>query len=69
MKVPTGGKGVFGPKPASAFSYKEKGQQIRCNSEADGHSPDERERSPAAAMARGCLSFRALILVLTKGKP
>ena len=34
-----------------------RGQQIRLNSEADGHSPDEREREPSVAQPclwRGC---------------
>jgi hypothetical protein len=38
VKIPTGGKGEK-PKPASAFWFrklKKKGQQIRCDSEADG---------------------------------
>jgi len=51
-------------KPASAFFPKEilspgkKGQQIRCNSEADGQSPDERERSLRLTQvsARRCCS-------------
>ena len=43
VEVPTGGKGGE-PKPASAFPPKGKGQQIRCKSEADGQSPDGRER-------------------------
>src|SRR5262249_36646797 len=59
------------PKPASAFRLKRlgrKGQQIRCNSEADGQSPDERERwrgpaLPASGVAGPC----ALILVPTGG--
>ena len=53
VKVPTGGKRPTFPKrytclkPASAFfASVRKGQQIRCDSEADGHSPDERERVP-----------------------
>ena len=42
VKVPTGGKG----------------QQIRCNSEADGHSPDERERlRQPTRVSRGLLSL------------
>jgi hypothetical protein len=42
VKVPTGGKKAKQPKPASAFfplgktSLGKKGQQIRCDSEADG---------------------------------
>ena len=30
--------------PLEGFLLGKKGQQIRCNSEADGYSPDERER-------------------------
>jgi hypothetical protein len=55
------------PKPASAFFPPgKKGQQIRCDSEADGYSPDERERFAAArtfARAADVVPY-ALILVL-----
>jgi 6,7-dimethyl-8-ribityllumazine synthase len=42
VKIPTGGIGIF-PEPASAFGPRPKGQQIRCDAGADGHSPDGRE--------------------------
>jgi hypothetical protein len=56
VKIPTGGKGDVAQArerlllPGS-FPLGRKGQQIRCDSEADGYSPDERERF-AAAFAR-----------------
>lgn len=57
VKVPTGGKGAS-PKPASARGHRpsplspsavrsaswSRGQQIWCDSRADGDSPDKRER-------------------------
>ena len=71
MKVPTGGERLTSSnrprrKPASAFSLTEKGQQIRCDSEADGQSPDERERFAAlhAIFRVGTAVPCALILVL-----
>ena len=63
VKVPTGGKRptflkrYTCLKPASAFfASVRKGQQIRCESEADGHSPDERERVP-----EGCVCARPAV--------
>jgi hypothetical protein len=63
VKVPTGGKRptflkrYTCLKPASAFfASVRKGQQIRCDSEADGHSPDERERVP-----EGCVCARPAV--------
>ena len=48
MKVPTGGKGGNAQaRERLLLLTGRKGQQIRCNSEADGHSPDERERFAA----------------------
>jgi hypothetical protein len=51
VQVPTGGKGDALPSPRATGSVgipmgwlAGRGQQIRCNSEADGNSPDERER-------------------------
>jgi len=62
VKFPTGGKKAdnMAFKPASAFGLDyglgSKGQQIRCKSEADGDSPDERERkgkAPSLPLWRG----------------
>ena len=52
VKVPTGGKGDVAQARERLLpleippwkSFRKKGQQIRCDSEADGQSPDERER-------------------------
>src|SRR6266581_2122099 len=60
VKVPTGGKGDVAQArerllPSEILLWKsfgKKGQQIRCDSEADGQSPDERERSRRSARLR-----------------
>jgi hypothetical protein len=58
VEVPTGGKGAVSPSPRAPGivcthrGQRGRGQQIRCNSEADGHSPDERERFQCQAVAR-----------------
>ena len=51
VKIPTGGKGDVAQARERLLLPEKKGQQIRCDSEADGYSPDERERF-AAAFAR-----------------
>jgi hypothetical protein len=70
VKVPTGGECEGSHKPASArLPNGRRGQQIRCNSEADGHSPDGRERDVRGffdAIARWrATGSCALILVVT----
>ena len=63
-KIPTGGKGDVAQARERLVlpgtnSLENKGQQIRCESEADGHSPDERERlRRPRALARGSSLFR-----------
>src|SRR3989475_12287168 len=65
VKVPTGGKGDVAQARERLPQPLRKGQQIRCDSEADGQSPDERERLRwLRALAWGCLVPCALILVL-----
>lgn len=58
VKFPTGGKGGSSPSPRAPSSARKRGQQIRCDSEADGHSPDERERSQRSRLFARGLSFR-----------
>ena len=63
VQFPTGGKGQTSPSPrapwlefeAPGLEAPSKGQQIRCDSEADGYSPDERERSRQPRLCRGAL--------------
>jgi hypothetical protein len=47
VKVPTGGNRRR-PEARERLVLNHEGQQIRCDSEADGHSPDERERDIAS---------------------
>jgi hypothetical protein len=67
VKIPTGGKGEVAQARerlhclgASGWKFlTKKGQQIRCDSEADGHSPDERERlRKVPRVLRVAVSFR-----------
>src|SRR5216684_3089897 len=62
VKIPTGGKGEVAQARERLLPHR-KGQQIRCDSEADGESPDERERSRQPHSARRVVPC-ALILVL-----
>src|SRR5260370_14627630 len=62
VKVPTGGKGGQA-QARERLPPPRKGQQIRCNSEADGQSPDERERSRQPYSAPRLVPY-ALILGL-----
>ena len=74
VKIPTGGKGdvaqarerLLGLEVSDRKRPAKKGQQIRCDSEADGYSPDERERFAAAShlCAWADVVPYALILVL-----
>ncbi len=50
VKVPTGGN-MLCMKPASALLVMSKGQQIQCDSGADGYSPDGRELTVSAFCA------------------
>jgi len=56
VQFPTGGERLY-VKPASA-RRQSRGQQIRCNSGADGESPDERE----------CLSLPAALFWAVKAR-
>src|SRR6266404_1221409 len=56
VKLPTGGKGEVA-QARERLPRERKGQQIRCDSEADGESPDERERSRPPHLPLGA-SFR-----------
>src|ERR1700722_19204348 len=67
VKIPTGGKGdvaqarerLLRPEISTRKPLKKKGQQIRCDSEADGYSPDERERlRKVPRVLRVAVSFR-----------
>ena len=67
VKIPTGGKGevaqarerLFHREASTRKLPAKKGQQIRCDSEADGHSPDERERlRKVPRVLRVAVSFR-----------
>jgi hypothetical protein len=51
------------PRAPSIFS---RGQQIRCNSGADGHSPDERERDQAPLPARAAYCACACLFVASR---
>jgi hypothetical protein len=52
VKVPTGGDGdLVASARERSTGQSRRGQQSRCNSDADGHSPDERERvNPTRAL-------------------
>jgi hypothetical protein len=67
VKIPTGGKGdeaqarerLLHREASTRKLPAKKGQQIRCDSEADGHSPDERERlRKVPRVLRVAVSFR-----------
>jgi hypothetical protein len=61
VKVPTGGDGAIA-KARERLLRKRRGQQIRCDSEADGYSPDGRERDNWRA--HGVSSFEARIALI-----
>src|SRR3978361_2317504 len=70
VKIPTGGDCEQSHQPASArLPFRKRGQQIRCDSGADGYSPDGRERGdvgPIQLVIAGAGDWPcALILVTT----